>query len=520
MNTLIDILLPAPLPDSWLSGLLFTAFALHLIFALLALGTALFVVSRLTVCSLRGTADEDGLDQRIARTFLAHKSLAVVLGVAPLLLIQVGRTVPIFSAINLVATGWLLLIVLLITAFVLFDLTEHLGRRSRVLQVVVGLLSLTALLGIPGIFVAMVTVAENAGSWSEMVSHGYRLTGPLALHWFARYLHVLGAAVVVAGLFHYFYSATSQQERSRLASWIVAGLLGQVVLGVLLYASLPLAPERISLMLILGGATLAMLLLWRMFSVVGRNAELGMAGTVSLAVAMLMLMLLARQAIQDRGMATVLKQAKESAVAYQKQLAPYQPQALADYHTALTQVAQRGDAIYAGSCTFCHGATGEGNGAEAAQLAVPPEKVAQIRTTRSYLYQLIAHGVPGSGMPYFAVFDRNKLEGLIDDLHQRYQILHKPAPVSVKLSTTALEEARQVYQQTCSGCHGADGRGTAESAQFKPAPPDFRYYSLTPARTFEVVSTGYPGTMMAAYGNLPEETRWALVRLLHAMRIE
>src|ERR1035437_1986692 len=100
MNSLHDILLKKPLPDEWLLSLLFTTFTLHIIFVLLTLGTAIIALYYFAHSWWSGKLNEARWDKEILRTFLAHKSLAVVLGVGPLLLIQIGSTVPFFTGVN------------------------------------------------------------------------------------------------------------------------------------------------------------------------------------------------------------------------------------------------------------------------------------------------------------------------------------------------------------------------------------------------------------------------------------
>lgn len=94
MNQLFDILLKKPLSDVFLHGLLFVAFTLHIFFVLLTLGTAIIALYYFVHTWWGGRLNEVRWDKEILRTFLAHKSLAVVLGVAPLLLIQIGSSVP------------------------------------------------------------------------------------------------------------------------------------------------------------------------------------------------------------------------------------------------------------------------------------------------------------------------------------------------------------------------------------------------------------------------------------------
>ncbi|MHB9013336.1 MAG: hypothetical protein ACYC49_14080, partial [Ignavibacteriaceae bacterium] len=125
MNSLFDILLKKPLSDEWLHGLLFTSFTLHMVFVLLAIGTVVLSVYYFIDSQWRGKTDELRLDKRILKTFMAHKSLAIVLGIAPLLLIQVAFTVPFFTAVNLLAPFWILIVILLVIAFLSFDTLGH-----------------------------------------------------------------------------------------------------------------------------------------------------------------------------------------------------------------------------------------------------------------------------------------------------------------------------------------------------------------------------------------------------------
>ena len=103
MNNLFDLLLQKPLPDPWLQGLLFVSFALHLLFVLFTLGTAILAFFYLLSGHWGTKLQSLRLAGRIAKAFMSHKSLAVVLGVAPLLLIQVAFTLPFFTGVTLFA---------------------------------------------------------------------------------------------------------------------------------------------------------------------------------------------------------------------------------------------------------------------------------------------------------------------------------------------------------------------------------------------------------------------------------
>jgi len=83
MNRLSDLLIGNPLPEALLRGLLFTSFTLHMLLVLLTLGTAILALYYFIDSQYGGRA-KVRFDKRIIKTFMAHKSLAVVLGVAPL----------------------------------------------------------------------------------------------------------------------------------------------------------------------------------------------------------------------------------------------------------------------------------------------------------------------------------------------------------------------------------------------------------------------------------------------------
>jgi mono/diheme cytochrome c family protein len=240
----------------------------------------------------------------------------------------------------------------------------------------------------------------------------------------------------------------------------------------------------------------------------------------SFAVVMLILvpMLLTRQFIQDRKWLSFAEQLQTNAANYEKELGPYSEEALRQYQSNLRIACDKGETIYSRSCAFCHGDDARGNGPEAKNLQILPEDISAVRTTRSYFHRILVDGISGSAMPYFTYFDRNKLQGLVDHLDKRYHMIGLPGPISVKICSEALEQAKKVYTETCSACHGTDGRGSELSRRFKPPPPDFTAYSLSPWRAFEIITNGYPGTVMASFLNLKEEVRWGLIEILNAKR--
>jgi mono/diheme cytochrome c family protein len=229
-------------------------------------------------------------------------------------------------------------------------------------------------------------------------------------------------------------------------------------------------------------------------------------------------MLLVRQNQQDRAFAPLEESAASNSKARAAALAPSEKEALAKYREDVQVVYDNGSTIYEKSCAFCHDGNGTGAGPDAGSLAIPPENISQVRAARPYILRSLSKGVPGTGMPYFAVFVRGKLEALITHLDERWGIAGTPADLE-GVSRDELSKARAIYGERCASCHGADGRPTAAAAKFAPPPPPFTDWSLLPNRTIDVFTHGYPGTMMGAFGGgLSPELQSALVQVLYDLR--
>ncbi len=246
---------------------------------------------------------------------------------------------------------------------------------------------------------------------------GYRLTGALAVHWLFRYLHVLGAAVVFGSGFHYFFIAEDDTERKSLQKWFVAGILLQFILGIMLYGLLPERPGYITTVFLLVGIVAAAILLWVVFSVVSKDLPLNIKMILPVLMLVLVSMLLTRQFLQDRTLLPLQKRLEANAIAYGNELKPFERQTLDAYGASLKVVYDNGETIYARSCSLLpRGQRRTERVSEARRLSIPPEDISAIRTSRRHLRTILAGGVSGSAMPYFTVFDRHKLDSLIDYL--------------------------------------------------------------------------------------------------------
>lgn len=513
MKPWTDLFLVLPLPEQWLRGMLFVTFGLHLLFVLLMLGTAMIGLYSFLEAWLLGNPEQQPWNKRVVESHLGLKSLAVVLGVAPLLVIQVYYSDAFFTATGLYGYAWLAVIPLLIVAFLSIDAFGHkLGTRP-LLHLLFGVVGLCALITVPAIFTGSLSLMERPDFWAQAAAQGMTSDSGYLTHWIFRYLHILGAAVVSGGIFHLIFSATGNPERSeRLGRWIFAAALFQVAVGVPLLVT-ALAPlDRSVLVAVTIGASAAMVLIWLFRAPVFDTTRQPVL--LLLLSVVLVAMLSVRQLIQDSALMEVRAQALADRTLQGSVQAVYQPQALAAYNTKLHTVYDNGKTIYAGSCQPCHGQNGLGDGPATRRLLIPAEDLSSIRADREYINAILLKGVPGSDMPYFTFFDRVKVESILNELDGRFTMF---APATI-VGGAVGREAQKIWDTTCATCHGQDGGLSTFGRALQPAPPDLTRYTLTFARTFAVITEGYPGTVMQPYRDLPEAVRTDLATLSLQLR--
>jgi len=205
--------------------------------------------------------------------------------------------------------------------------------------------------------------------------------------------------------------------------------------------------------------------------------------------------------------------------------------------------------IYAGRCSVCHGATGVGNGALAAELLPAPTDLVHgpyrfrstpfgAAPTENDIMTVTANGLSHTAMGAFKSIGPNQLEDVNAHVVTLAAALLatpvEPIPGS-PLPTQPIGEmvtsGRAVYAKAgCADCHGAVGRGDGakgvaltDAAGHPAIPTDltkrWRYKrgGGSPT-TFNVLTSGVNGTPMVSYAEtLSADERWQVAYYLERL---
>ena len=248
--SLQDLPLPLPASEMLLKVLLIVAFIAHIIFVNLMVGGSIFTL----VFEMIGLKDEryDLLARNLAKTITVNKSLAVVLGVAPLLLINVLYTVFFYTANILTGNAWISIVPLVAGAFLLTYLHQYTWDRmstKKILHLTFNALATGIFLSVPLIFLANINLMLFPEKWGEVKGFGQALLMPSVL---PRYFHFIAASLVLTALFMVgFWSRAAARQQLANAGfnadrllrdlYLIAFLisLSQRIIGSVLLLTLP-----------------------------------------------------------------------------------------------------------------------------------------------------------------------------------------------------------------------------------------------------------------------------------------
>lgn len=272
-----DLPLPLPLPEWLLIIILVISFLAHLVFVNLMLGGTL-----LTLWSqIKGLKDKkyDLLAKEIASTITVNKSIAVVLGVAPLLSINVLYTVYFYSANALTGLVWIAVIPLVTIAFLLTYLHKYTWKvfeNNKAVHISILGLATVILLFIPFIFLTNINLMMFPEKWAVVKGFFNAMMLPNV---FPRYFHFLFASLAVTGLFLFWYMSRKNYEFENLLpgftrydiqrkgySLALIASICQMLIGPIVLLTLPTKGMGWNLILVIfTGVAMALPAMWMMW---------------------------------------------------------------------------------------------------------------------------------------------------------------------------------------------------------------------------------------------------------------
>ena len=285
-----DLQLPLPL-NSWeLEVALVALFLLHIVFVNLMVGGSILSVF-FEILGLTWPK-YDALAKRIAYTITVNKSLAVVLGVGPLLCISLLYTMQFYAANALTGHAWIAVVPLVSLAFLLAYLHKYTWDKwtgpFKNYHIAIGASATFLFLCIPFIFLANINLMLFPAKWVEI--NGFFSSLEVG-NVFPRFFHFLSASLAFTGLFlagwfgrksfpidtllPEFTRAELRRLFYRFAFFLT---IAQLAFGPLLFVTLPSGGLTLNLLLVITGGILAavfvLTLLWREIrsedSVIGR----------------------------------------------------------------------------------------------------------------------------------------------------------------------------------------------------------------------------------------------------------
>lgn len=200
-----DIPLPLPLPAGVLVVLLIVSFLLHILFVNLMVGGSILTLW----AEIKGKKNPafDCLAREIAATVTVNKSLAVVIGVAPLLTINALYTIFFYSANALTGMLWISIVPIVSAAFLLLYFHKYSWERYRegnrkTFHIFVNAAAVVLFLFVPFIFLTNINLMLFPERWAEV--KGF-FSAMMMANVIPRYFHFLCASLAVTGLFLFGY---------------------------------------------------------------------------------------------------------------------------------------------------------------------------------------------------------------------------------------------------------------------------------------------------------------------------
>lgn len=367
-----DIPLPLPAPEGFLEILLVVAFLVHIVFVHLMIGGSLFSL----VCQIRGlkVPDYEKLAYRIMQLVTVNKSMAVVMGVAPLLIINTLYAPQFYASSALIGDMWMAVIPLVTLAFLLAYVHKFWWRHFiNIPELHIGIAALeTALfLFIPLIFMTNVNLMLFPEAWPQVKGFVSALLLPNVIQ---RYLHFLSATVLSSSLLLVWWTGRKsfaqevQFSKVRLLdvrrffyAFAFGATLLQMLTGLLVFVSLPAQGMGwgFTLLLMLGGASAlpAVYWMWQNLTRTDHLLDDNFKRIIASFACALVLMGIARHDYRENALADHQSAIKEKTTNYQAAVKVAAEEAQLAAKALEEQPRGAGEIGFEQNCAACHHAT-------------------------------------------------------------------------------------------------------------------------------------------------------------------
>ncbi len=366
-----DLELPLPLSADWLAIFLVLFFLLHIFFVNLTVGGSLLTSFFEWRAWLKRDEKFNKLAYSIAETITVNKSLAVVLGIGPLLCINLLYTTEFYSANTLTGHAWILIVPMVITAFLLAYLHKFSWHRQwyehgsgKIFHLMIGTAAALIFACIPFIFLSNINLMLFPDRWVDV--RGF-FSSLLIGNVFPRYFHFISASLALSGLFIAGWMGRRSYPAAKLEQFTHSDLmrmgykisffvtLAQFFFGPLLLFTLPSVGLNTTLyVVILSGAALGLVVLGLLFTQI-RRTELKLDSVFVVICVLFSAVVLAmgsgRHIYRENALAEYRLMIRERTDDYRAELANFKQQLAA----GLIKMPVTGERVFL-NCAACHAA--------------------------------------------------------------------------------------------------------------------------------------------------------------------
>ncbi|HEX6593266.1 MAG TPA: cytochrome c class I [Bacillota bacterium] len=210
-----DIELVIPGNVGFFEVVLVVSFLLHILFVNIVVGSSAMAVWQEIKGIRTKKREHDLLAAQLADHTSVLKSIAVVIGVAPLLVVSVIYTQYFYPSTLLIGKAWLSLLIILITAFLILYVYKFRWEKmktggKKIFHVLIGATGSIMLLFVPLIFIVSVVGMHYPEMWegSKGFFHGLFYYPQV----WQRYFHFILASFALAGFYLYFWNNRLQKK--------------------------------------------------------------------------------------------------------------------------------------------------------------------------------------------------------------------------------------------------------------------------------------------------------------------